>query len=638
MFKNRGKIILLLVVGIAIFLRFYNLMWGNGYFFHPDEGNIARSVAQMNWSKRLHPDFFAYGQLPAYFAYFFGIVTQSIFHVVWLKGFSNIPFILQFTNPTAAYVTFPTAVFWLRALAATSSVITVWYAYKLSYRLSRAHTHTATIPRSVIGLTAALLTAFTPGLIQAAHFGTTESMLSMCYLGVVFQSLRMAEHHLQGNYSKLKNSVILCGILLGIGLAAKITAVYFVTAPAIALLLSAKLGKKTWRARMRATTLSILFLLLLLTIATVTFTVGSPYHVLSYKNALGTSTYESEVATGKVSVFYTRQFIETIPYLFQTTHIAPYALGLPLALFGTMGIAMGFLTLFSRKSSRLLRINLIVILGSCLVFIVGNGILFVKWTRFLIPVAPLWPVMTSYLLYLVWTKTRNMLHKQHITRILFASVLIVSIIPGIKFFTLYTRPDSRMQSSAWIFAHIPDEAYVLSETANVVDIPFPILFSKDLSQLVKHQVIGTEEGDTRPYVPRHYRTISFNFYELDDFPTRQDELLDHLAKADYIYIPSRRIYANHMRLADRFPHTARYYQALFSGELGFEPMVTISTHGVQERISIQSINHFYSPADIFIEDEQAEESWTVFDHPIIRIYKKTAPKTREEYGNILDIL
>lgn len=118
---------------------------------------------------------------------------------------------------------------------------------------------------------------------------------------------------------------------------------------------------------------------------------------------------------------------------------------------------------------------------------------------------------------------------------------------------------------------------------------------------------------------------------------RKYELPDHLEKADYIFIPSRRIFSTHMR-PDMFPLTNRYYQALFSGELGFKPLVTISTLGSQRPTIPGLVDRPYTPEDIFIQDEAAEETWTVFDHPIIRIYEKTTPKTTEEYGSILNIM
>ena len=79
----------------------------------------------------------------------------------------------------------------------------------------------------------------------------------------------------------------------------------------------------------------------------------------------------------------------------------------------------------------------------------------------------------------------------------------------------------------------------------------------------------------------------------------QLELSNHLEKADYIFVPSRRIFANHSKKT--YPILNQYYEDLFSGKLGFEKVAEFSSG---------------------LNDEQAEETWTVFDHPVIRIYKK----------------
>ena len=44
---------------------------------------------------------------------------------------------------------------------------------------------------------------------------------------------------------------------------------------------------------------------------------------------------------------------------------------------------------------------------------------------------------------------------------------------------------------------------------------------------------------------------------------------------------------------------------------------------------------FNLPDDILFIDEAAEESWTVFDHPTVRVYRKTTPMTREAYYLLL---
>jgi hypothetical protein len=38
-----------------------------------------------------------------------------------------------------------------------------------------------------------------------------------------------------------------------------------------------------------------------------------------------------------------------------------------------------------------------------------------------------------------------------------------------------------------------------------------------------------------------------------------------------------------------------------------------------------------------IPDEKAEETWSVFDHPVIRIFKKTQPLSIKDYAKFLEI-
>ena len=47
--------------------------------------------------------------------------------------------------------------------------------------------------------------------------------------------------------------------------------------------------------------------------------------------------YEIGVANGSIPVFYTRQFINSIPYIFQFQKIFPYTNGIPMLLFSFFG-------------------------------------------------------------------------------------------------------------------------------------------------------------------------------------------------------------------------------------------------------------------------------------------------------------
>jgi hypothetical protein len=79
----------LLVACLLFYTRFVGLDWGLPYPMHPDERNMAVSVANLTCKINnvefeikncLHPHFFAYGQLPLYLAYL----------LIWIgRGFSN---------------------------------------------------------------------------------------------------------------------------------------------------------------------------------------------------------------------------------------------------------------------------------------------------------------------------------------------------------------------------------------------------------------------------------------------------------------------------------------------------------------------------------------------------------------------
>jgi len=175
-------------------------------------------------------------------------------------------------------------------------------------------------------------------------------------------------------------------------------------------------------------------------------------------------------------------------------------------------------------------------------------------------------------------------------------------------------------ASEWIFKNIPENSYILSETANVVDIPIISQKSKVKSQKL---------------LEKNLQIISFNFYDLDQNKELQKELEYHLSLADYIFVPSRRIFANYTcfwpenrndffdKLSYRIdrcyyqqkqlPKLNQYYQNLFSGKLGFIKVAEFSSY---PKIS------FLGKTLIEFPDEEAEETWIVFDHPVIRVYKR----------------
>ena len=76
-----------------------------------------------------------------------------------------------------------------------------------------------------------------------------------------------------------------------------------------------------------------------------------------------------------------------------------------------------------------------------------------------------------------------------------------------------------------------------------------------------------------------------------------------------LVLSSNRLYASIPRLPWRYPVQIRYYQLLFAGQLGFTPVYTATSYPT------------LGPWTIV--DDSADESFTVYDHPKVLIFRKT---------------
>ncbi|HLV45207.1 MAG TPA: DUF2298 domain-containing protein, partial [Aggregatilineales bacterium] len=106
-----------------------------------------------------------------------------------------------------------------------------------------------------------------------------------------------------------------------------------------------------------------------------------------------------------------------------------------------------------------------------------------------------------------------------------------------------------------------------------------------------------------------YQPLELNM-AWEDIPEKRERMQFILDHADYLTISSNRFYDSLRRNPARWPMSLAYYEALFSGELGFELAAD-----------------FTSPptlGPITFNDLSAEEAWTVYDHPRVMIWRKTA--------------
>ncbi len=126
-----------------------------------------------------------------------------------------------------------------------------------------------------------------------------------------------------------------------------------------------------------------------------------------------------------------------------------------------------------------------------------------------------------------------------------------------------------------------------------------------------------------------------------DSPEKLGTMLTWIDEADYIMLSSQRALWSLPRLALTFPMTVRYYESLFSGELGFDlvaqfhgdihvgPLYISDTGGRLRWRELPQIG-WPPPGDL-----AAEEAFSVYDHPPVWIFAKSDRYSAENAERIL---
>lgn len=498
-----SKISWVLIISLIVVTRIIGVNWGAGYYFHPDENNMATSVAQMS-SDNLDPHFYAYGQFPLHTA-FFGLKVLGI--------------------PN----NFPNSILALRIQSLIYGLLFLYCLYLI-------------YPSRIF----LLMVGLSPGIIQLSHFGTTENLLMFVFAYNLFLSKIIISRGISTSH------LIMSSIVNSIGISSKISSLIFLCPLGLAYLY------RLIKHRQYIYILFGIFFILITTLLTSLLSAQSIYH---YSDFISSMNYETGVAIGSIPVFYTQQFAHINKYLFQLIHIFPYANGYPILILGIIG----FLFFLSKKNIYTI-FNLNIALG-VLIYFLYFGSLYVAWFRFMSPLFFVLPLMASKLI--------NKIKYQ----ILKYFVVFISILPGLIFFTsAYLTIDTRIQATNFIEQNIPENSIVLSEGGNVINLP--VSTSKNL------------------------KVYNYDFYRYNP-ETAAPELAKLLVESDYIIVPSRRVFKN---------YDFTYHHKLFSGHLGFE--LIYQTNLLDESLGLA---------------ETAEETWTVFDRPIVRIYRKINPLTYEDY-------
>ena len=643
--------LLIAILALALALRFYGLAWDDGFGFtpHPDERAILDRVIgisppglgeigllldadQSPWN----PRWFNYGSFPLY-----------VLKAVQIAG---APF-LDDANDIRALG---------RAVSGLADILTILAVYGIATLVFDRRT----------GLLAAALTALAVIHIQLSHFFAVDTLQAMLAIAALYFMVRVARE------GRLRDS-LLAGALIGLGLATKasqlpIIAPFVIAHLMFALGLNGKEATVEFRQRCEVSFKGVVGGGAM---AIAALLIAQPYMLLDWSTFFSHVSEQSEMIRGIRDYPYTRQYADTLPYLYHIRQLAVWGYGLPLGVAAWAGllyislrgmplkIGVAYLLvgwalpagiLFASHSAVALAaaagISLIALLATlpvrskhtqlevlllCWVvpyFIVTGGF-HVKFMRYMLPIAPLLTLFGARLLWALWDgaaarRTAWINHDgQHgqdgqdgqnrqgwLAQALLpiAGALIALVLAGTAFYALaylngvYGQMHTAVRASEWLNRSAPHGATALKEH-----------WEESLPS------------------PRHdFQFGELPMYENDRY-AKTALIAESLADADYLVFFSNRLYGTIPRLAERYPISTAYYNLLFEERLGYT-LENVQTSypalfGIafvddtfdRPSLPMPPALQRHKTAPVALNLGWADESFSVYDHPKVLIFRNT---------------
>ncbi len=541
-------------ISMGIFFRFYGLDFDGGYHLHPDERflsmvinkiEIPPSVIQYfdSTTSPLNPvnkgiEFYVYGDFPL----FIGKVVSQAFGMDSYDKFLSIA----------------------RPLAALADVVTLIILFLMARRWLGY----------MVGLMAAALYSQCVLPIQLAHFFTVDPFLNLFTTASLYFMMALYER-------PCLKYAILVGLFIGLAISCKISGLFL--APVyFAVLLFLYIRDKKKDQFLILSTLTLLFTLGVFRLFNpYAFANPNPLDFTFSKPFLNNLQKLSQISQPFSGFPPSLQWAFRSPVLYPLKNLASWGTGLCLFVTAIAGFVLSFYRLFLKRMY-----FLVAPISASLVLIATVAIYPVKTMRYLLPLYPLICFFGALFLHELVGKLRG-------TRVRcwpFIFVAFFTFCWALAFYSIFSRPMTRVEASQWMFKNIPAGKTVCTELWD----------------------------DSLPLGNIGHSRLHFVRLNLTEKPGKQkiDNIVTALKQADYYIISSNRSYGPISRLKSFFPISARFYDMLFGNVAGYVLE--------KEFLAYPRIGPIVFP------DDEAEEAFTVYDHPRVFIFKKTASFSSEE--------
>jgi 4-amino-4-deoxy-L-arabinose transferase-like glycosyltransferase len=557
---RRATTAVLLITLAGAALRFYGLAWGAPYHhFHIDEHFVFAGALEMR------NDFWNAGLAPKFFMY---SPLPMYLLIGLMEIYERVAHPLDLTGLEDGV----TLMVMGRAISAFFATATIPLVFLIGRRLGGR----------TAGLLAAGLLAVTPLHVRDAHFFSVDASLTFFCTLTWYLAIRMAADGRMRDY-------LVAGVAFGCAVLSKYSAAFLAAVVGVAHLVAP--GRVSWPgstgAWLRWGGLGVVPGV----VGVITFFVLDPLVIMHWaKFRADIDELVTLPMSGLTQPIWGAHFADVKPRLYWLTNLLYWGLGPALEVWALAGLAW----LAWRRSW--------VALAFPLAYWAAAGQTSLPFMRYVMPLTPALAVAAAVL-------SADLLARPRLRRVALvatAVVVVTTALYTLAYMNIYRSPDARLVASQYLIDRVPRGASILVEPSHNIPPTGEYLTSPDF------------HGDYVLWGPETERTDYFHLIALDTYrylydpgPTDEEKrayIERRLAKADFILMDDTYIQFYEPLSDARHDVVKDYYDRLFSGQTDFQ--------------LVRSFKVYPSLFGIEINDDAAELSFRLFDHPRVFLFMR----------------
>ncbi|QQS39011.1 glycosyltransferase family 39 protein [Candidatus Woesebacteria bacterium] len=559
--------ILVLIISLALLLRFNSLNWDQNQHLHPDERFLTMVTNDVslpsNLNTYLNPDvsplnpynagytFYVYGTLPL-------TLTKIVSQYITFDNFT-------YNNITLVG----------RLLSALVDVLTVLIIFKIGQKIFG----------DKAGLIASFIYATSVLPIQLSHFYAVDTFLVFFATLAFFFMVNYV-------YTKTSVSIILAGTAFGLSIASKISALTFLPFLVAPIIFTAlKRNKYLYPLLHLMLFIGVTYLVLRLVDPRIFTNDYTSFRIndVFIENIKQLESYNKPDIHFPPAV----QWIKTKSFTYPAGNMFFWGWGVPLFVTIFMSIVFTSIKIFGyvfqniSKPTLLVRnmdysyFFLVVIMSWIMFLFIYQGQQFAKALRYFYPMYPFSALIAGNFITVLLNKLPVSLKLS--TTI---SFLILLLLWPMSFSAIYSKNHTRISASKWIYENVPQGSVI---TCEYWDDCLPLTL-----------------GDNNIH---NYTTQTLSLFE-EDTEEKWNRITKELETVDYLVLSSNRLWGSITKVPELYPVTSKFYNDLFTNKLHFIKVAEFTSFPTLPVVNI------------IINDTSSDETFTVYDHPVVMIFKR----------------